>query len=718
MLVLLVAIIVCSSAGAEQFRFTASADNRPYDAANLARWEWMLDEMADKVGNEGVFHIMPGDFDSPEITDASLMTQFGIGTIWYPVVGNHEAETAADMTWVRNAFSGLPYIVKSGPSGCGDTTYSFDYGNAHFVAINEYYDGTSDTGTDGDVVTELYNWLVDDLNNNTKPVVFVIGHEPAYPQGAHVGDSLDGHTTNRDRFWKLLNDRKVIAYICGHTHYYSALQQAQTGTYPCDAFTWQVDCGNAGNPRELEQTFVDVTVTDTEVIFNTWQGLEGNTYTITDAWTVQIPAPIVEAHNPSPADGATQVAVDADLEWTAGAGAVSHDVYFGTTDPPPSIQNQTETIYDPGTLEYETTYYWRIDEVGPGGTVTGNVWSFITQPDHFDDLANSDIPVKGTIAGNYTDTQSSNDVNEAITERESGGKPSNRYSYLEHKWTINVTGGDTVIFNLEAYKTDSVDEDDFVFAYSTDDDNYTEMVTVTELSETVQSYQLPGSISGTVYIRVTDTDQTQGNKSLDTIYIDHMYIRSEGTGTPDTEPPTPDPMTWATEPYATGSTSISMTATTASDPSGVEYYFACTLGSGHDSGWQDSPTYEDTGLIPDRTYTYWVKARDKSAAQNTTGWSGEASAITDPQVEDVVIITKAEYKVAKSELNVEAMSIFGGTDVLQVWNGNGNIWYGEMTYDSRKDIYRLKKGSVDEPGVEVMVTSDLGGLDTMIVTYK
>lgn len=68
--------------------------------------------------------------------------------------------------------------------------------------------------------------------------------------------------------------------------------------------------------------------------------------------------------------------------------------------------------------------------------------------------------------------------------------------------------------------------------------------------------------------------------------------------------PTPNPMTWATEPYATGPVSISMTATTASDDNGVEYYFICTSGAGHDSGWQDSSTYTDIGLTPQTQYTY------------------------------------------------------------------------------------------------------------------
>jgi len=67
---------------------------------------------------------------------------------------------------------------------------------------------------------------------------------------------------------------------------------------------------------------------------------------------------------------------------------------------------------------------------------------------------------------------------------------------------------------------------------------------------------------------------------------------------PDTTPPTPNPSTWATPPAAAGSTAISMTATTAADPSGVQYFFHCLTTGGHDSGWQASATYQDTGCRP------------------------------------------------------------------------------------------------------------------------
>jgi hypothetical protein len=83
--------------------------------------------------------------------------------------------------------------------------------------------------------------------------------------------------------------------------------------------------------------------------------------------------------DPNPANGLTNVYIYRDLKWTAGTGAVSHDVYFGTTNPPPFRVNQTSTTYDTGVIEdYNKTYYWEVNEVCPGGKTPGPIWSFIT----------------------------------------------------------------------------------------------------------------------------------------------------------------------------------------------------------------------------------------------------------------------------------------------------------------------------------------------------
>ena len=97
----------------------------------------------------------------------------------------------------------------------------------------------------------------------------------------------------------------------------------------------------------------------------------------------------------------------------------------------------------------------------------------------------------------------------------------------------------------------------------------------------------------------------------------------------EVDPPVPNPARWATGPHATSTTSVSMTAVVARDPSGVEYYFECVVGGCHDSEWQAGSTYEDTGLAPDHTYSYRVRARDMSLNRNETAWSPDPVAVTD-----------------------------------------------------------------------------------------
>ncbi|MCE5187175.1 MAG: metallophosphoesterase [Planctomycetaceae bacterium] len=104
-------------------------------------------------------------------------------------------------------------------------------------------------------------------------------------------------------------------------------------------------------------------------------------YNVTNAGktTVRGHLAVPEPTNPSPTNNANQVPLETDLSWTAGDGAITHDVYFGTVSPGTFQGNQTITTFDPGTLEYATTYYWRIDERAAGDVVTtGPVWSFST----------------------------------------------------------------------------------------------------------------------------------------------------------------------------------------------------------------------------------------------------------------------------------------------------------------------------------------------------
>ncbi|MBI9017072.1 MAG: sulfatase-like hydrolase/transferase [Phycisphaerae bacterium] len=88
-----------------------------------------------------------------------------------------------------------------------------------------------------------------------------------------------------------------------------------------------------------------------------------------------------QAFNPKPNHNAANVPIDKVLNWSVEATTGSVNVYFGTADPPTFIRNQplTEKTYAPGQLAYNTTYYWRIDQVDGQDELQGNVWSFKTE---------------------------------------------------------------------------------------------------------------------------------------------------------------------------------------------------------------------------------------------------------------------------------------------------------------------------------------------------
>jgi len=88
--------------------------------------------------------------------------------------------------------------------------------------------------------------------------------------------------------------------------------------------------------------------------------------------------------NPSPANGAVDVTQTPVLTWTPGVFGASHEVNFGTDAS--SLEhkgsgNLGSESFDPGQLEWNTTYYWRIDEANNANADspwTGPDWSFTT----------------------------------------------------------------------------------------------------------------------------------------------------------------------------------------------------------------------------------------------------------------------------------------------------------------------------------------------------
>jgi hypothetical protein len=97
-----------------------------------------------------------------------------------------------------------------------------------------------------------------------------------------------------------------------------------------------------------------------------------------------------QAINPDPKQNNEHVELTSGgklLQWTAGSGAVSHNIYFGTdltavdnatTASPEFKGNQAlaNNSYQVNGLYTGATYYWRVDEVLSNGIEKGNVWRF------------------------------------------------------------------------------------------------------------------------------------------------------------------------------------------------------------------------------------------------------------------------------------------------------------------------------------------------------
>ena len=252
--------------GLPQYSFAITADMRSYvgPAPKGKRYFDGACEALREVG-PGEFMLGPGDCDPPGPVRATIDRYLGQSYPWYPVLGNHETEKSKNVVWVRDwARAGIPGLVRSGPPGAEETTYSFDFGNSHVVMLNQYFDGRSDAvrGKEG-LPEATLQWLAEDLSANRQPLVWVVGHKPieSLPdmdsgRVRHAGESVSANKARLTRFLDLLTRHKARAYICGHTHNASVAKIRGI---------WQLDAGHARGAGDTgaPSTFMKVRVSGT-----------------------------------------------------------------------------------------------------------------------------------------------------------------------------------------------------------------------------------------------------------------------------------------------------------------------------------------------------------------------------------------------------------------------------------------------------------------------
>ncbi|MBC7123329.1 MAG: hypothetical protein H5T94_08875, partial [Pseudothermotoga sp.] len=103
---------------------------------------------------------------------------------------------------------------------------------------------------------------------------------------------------------------------------------------------------------------------------------------ICGATTVQNQPP-AQPRNPNPPNGATNVPTTPILSWFCvdpDGDRLMYNIYFGTNLTPPLVaSNISSNSYNPGTLQYNTKYYWKVvAKDDKGGITEGPIWSFTT----------------------------------------------------------------------------------------------------------------------------------------------------------------------------------------------------------------------------------------------------------------------------------------------------------------------------------------------------
>jgi len=279
----------------------------------------------------------------------------------------------------------------------------------------------------------LADWVIAHTGNGAADLLIMCGNVPetiypsgnAQPDGSLAEDFLDdgntiintgdymfyvGTTANNDAggLQNMMDIPNVDMWDLGQTMVVTPEGQEFTPSLQDGSITrpWHLDHleGTDWEPELILRSDGGVGADPAIIINRVTGGRLGTFYQIADAdtdirgevisewinnWYLKNVSSDKISRAPIPASDATDVSRDIDLSWTAGATAVTHDVYLGTawedvnSATTPTSAGQTETSFDPGRLDFGQTYFWRVDEVNgaPDNTVfKGKIWSFEVEP--------------------------------------------------------------------------------------------------------------------------------------------------------------------------------------------------------------------------------------------------------------------------------------------------------------------------------------------------
>lgn len=196
---------------AEPKDFSAFVFGDP-QAYNMEEMDYFKRGIIDRIGNKNsaVFGISLGDLVGNDLSlhPAYSSTLAAMGLPWFNVIGNHDLnfDTKEDI-----------YSDEAFEKTFGPATYSFNYGNAHFLVLDNIIYPNPDTGKGykGGLRKDQLDFIQNDLTFVPKDRLIVLAfHIPL----AHENNEVF-RTADRDRLFELLADYPNTLSLSAHTHY-------------------------------------------------------------------------------------------------------------------------------------------------------------------------------------------------------------------------------------------------------------------------------------------------------------------------------------------------------------------------------------------------------------------------------------------------------------------------------------------------------------------
>jgi len=358
---------------------------------------------------------------------------------------------------------------------------------------------------------------------------------------------------------------------------------------------------------------------------------------------------------------------------------------------------QSSTSYTATGLAESTSYTFQVkardqagNETAPSGSASASTDAAPPPAPYTNYSASSETIVAGTVSGIVSGTLNDGGSSQSITERESGGKPANRHTHLEHRWNFNISAGATVTVYANMWSGGSTDGDSFDLEYSLNNGgNFSPLFNVSSTSSSnIQFAAIPGNPSGSVVIRVVDTDRTSGHREKNTVYVDHLYIQ---VGNPSNDPPDGNPTNLSANVVSSSQIDLAWT-----NGSSNESGFKVERSADGSTGWTEiadlpatSTSHSDTGLTAETTYYYRVSAYTQPEMISAYTSASATTAVAPPP--PALSLSASGYKV-KGKHGV-SLNWSGSTSVDIYRNGVLRNPPGVVSGSSYDDYIGTKGGA-------------------------